>query len=351
MTKIILKNISKEYKKGVPAVDSVSFEINDGEFCALVGPSGCGKSTILRMIAGLETITSGELYFDDKLMNEIAPQKRDIGMVFQNYALYPHLTVFENIAFPLSIRKENKDEIKKKVHQIADLLNLSEYLTRKPKELSGGQRQRVAVGRAIVRKPKVFLFDEPLSNLDAKLRTEMRTEIAKLQRELNITTVYVTHDQIEAMTMGNRIAALESGKLQQIGSPQDLYNNPQNLFTAAFIGSPQMNLFEGAINNGTFVSDEYSFPISHIQNIDITTLGIRPENLSLTSKSDDMNSIEITIENIEYLGNETIIYFRAKERLLCIRAHANVQNKIGEQVNLYYSLKDVYLFDKDGKRS
>ncbi|MHB8338477.1 MAG: ABC transporter ATP-binding protein, partial [Ignavibacteriaceae bacterium] len=247
MSKVQLKNISKSYESGNYAVKDINFEVDDKEFVVLVGPSGCGKSTILRMIAGLEEITSGELYIEDKRVNDISPKDRNIAMVFQNYALYPHMTVYENMAFGLKLRKFSKEEIKQRVSEAARILELEPYLERKPKALSGGQRQRVAVGRAIVRKPKVFLFDEPLSNLDAKMRVQMRTEISRLHKQLEATMIYVTHDQTEAMTMGNKIVVLKDGVINQISSPLDLYNFPANKFVAGFIGSPAMNFLKGKI--------------------------------------------------------------------------------------------------------
>jgi len=242
MAHISLKNINKVYPNGFKAVKDFNLEIDDNEFIIFVGPSGCGKSTTLRMVAGLEDITSGELYIDGVLMNDVEPKDRDIAMVFQNYALYPHMTVFDNMAFGLKLRKLPKDEIKKKVEEAAEILDLGPLLDRKPKQLSGGQRQRVAMGRAIVRSPKVFLMDEPLSNLDAKLRVQMRTEISKLHQRLNATIIYVTHDQTEAMTLGTRIVVMSDGIMQQVDTPTNLYDKPDNLFVASFIGSPQMNL-------------------------------------------------------------------------------------------------------------
>src|ERR1035437_3835268 len=247
MAEVTLKNISKVYDGGKPAVKDVNIEIKDKEFVVLVGPSGCGKSTTLRMIAGLEEITSGEIFIDGKKVNDVSPKDRDIAMVFQNYALYPHMTVFDNMAFGLKLRKFPKQEIKTRVTDAAKILGLEDFLQRKPKALSGGQRQRVAVGRAIVRKPKVFLFDEPLSNLDAKMRVQMRAEISKLHVRLEATMIYVTHDQVEAMTMGDRIVVMKDGIILQVATPLDLYENPANLFVAGFIGTPPMNLFEGVI--------------------------------------------------------------------------------------------------------
>src|SRR3989339_2202524 len=259
MAEVTLKNVTKVYEGGQVAAKDININVHDKEFVVLVGPSGCGKSTTLRMIAGLEEITSGELFIDNKKVNDVSPKDRDIAMVFQNYALYPHMTVYENMAFGLKLRKFDKAEIKKRVNEAAKILDLEPYLERKPKALSGGQRQRVAVGRAIVRKPKVFLFDEPLSNLDAKLRVQMRTELARLHHQLETTVVYVTHDQTEAMTLGNRIVVMKDGIVQQVDSPLNLYNNPVNQFVAGFIGSPAMNFIEGKIvheNGLTFKSKE-----------------------------------------------------------------------------------------------
>src|SRR5881397_1822055 len=247
MAEVAFDRVSKIYPDGTRAVNDVSLDIKDGEFLVLVGPSGCGKTTALRMVAGLEEISDGELFIGDRVVNQLTPKERDVAMVFQNYALYPHLSVYENIAFGLRLRKESKDEVHRRVSWAAKMLDLTPYLDRKPKQLSGGQRQRVAMGRAIVRHPQVFLMDEPLSNLDAKLRVQMRADIAKLQHDLGTTTIYVTHDQVEAMTMGDRVAVMRKGELQQVASPQELYDRPVNLFVAGFIGSPSMNFVQGTI--------------------------------------------------------------------------------------------------------
>ena len=287
MAEVILKNVQKVYDKNIVAVDDANIEIQDKEFVVLVGPSGCGKSTTLRMIAGLEEITSGEIFIDNILVNDIPPKDRDIAMVFQNYALYPHMTVYQNMAFGLKLRKYPKDEIDTRVREAADILGIEELLDRKPKALSGGQRQRVAVGRAIVRKPKVFLFDEPLSNLDAKLRLQMRTEISKLHTRLEATMVYVTHDQVEAMTMGDRIVVMKDGRIHQIDSPLNLYNYPVNQFVAGFIGSPSMNFLHGRLlaEGDGLIFDEgniqiqlpvsYTEPLSNHRDREVV-LGIRP---------------------------------------------------------------------------
>ena len=255
MATLKFKNINKIYDNNVQAVFDFNLEVQDKEFIVFVGPSGCGKSTTLRMVAGLEDITSGELYIDDKLVNDVAPKNRDIAMVFQSYALYPHMTVYENMAFGLKLKKMPKEEINKKINEVAEILGLTDYLNRKPKALSGGQRQRVALGRAIVRNPKVFLMDEPLSNLDAKLRVQMRSEIAKIHEQVGATTIYVTHDQTEAMTMASRIVVMKDGYIQQIGTPKEVYNNPNNMFVAGFIGAPAMNFIKGVFKEKEFVID------------------------------------------------------------------------------------------------
>ena len=319
MAPITLKNLVKEYSDGFKAVNDVSLEINDGELVILVGPSGSGKSTVLRMIAGLEDITSGDLYIGDERVNDKAPRERDLAMVFQNYALYPHLTVFENIAFPLRLSKKFSDEqIKAKVHEAADLLDLNEHLDRKPANLSGGQRQRVAMGRAIVRDARAFLFDEPLSNLDAKLRGQTRAEIARLQRRLAITTVYVTHDQVEAMTLGDRVAVLRRGVLQQVDSPRELYERPINMFVAGFIGSPPMNFLPAVIEGSSaqlpFATVELpSAVVERAGDTKLLLAGIRPEHFEDAAHVDSSarsrgKTFRSTIDVIEWLGNEQYAY-------------------------------------------
>lgn len=307
MTKIEFRNVSKSYGEVQP-LREVSFGIEPGEFFVLVGPSGSGKSTLLRMIAGLEDITKGELYFDSEIMNDVGPRNRDIGMVFQNYALYPHLTVGENLAFPLRIKKEHDNVVKKRVDEIAEMLGLQELLARKPKQLSGGQRQRVAVGRAIIRKPRVFLFDEPLSNLDAQLRVHMRTELRILQRELGITTVYVTHDQVEAMTMADRMAVLNDGTLQQVGTPAEVYNNPATKFVATFTGSPSMNIFH---HNGN-------------------EFGIRPESIS-SEKIDNAIALPVRITAVEFLGSEWLVHATHNDQFMIMRRSDRGLNQVGEE--------------------
>lgn len=359
MTELILRNICKEYQKGQPVVNDVSFKVEPGEFMVLVGPSGCGKSTILRMIAGLETVDSGELLFNGKVMNEIQPAKRNIGMVFQNYALYPHLSVFENLAFPLKVLKQNKIEIQKRVNEISELIDLKDFLDRKPKQLSGGQRQRVALGRALIRKPDVFLFDEPLSNLDAKLRVQMRTEIINLHRNVNTTSIYVTHDQTEAMTMGSRLVVLNDGLVMQIDTPANLYSKPENKFVAGFLGSPQINFFEGVLfqDNGLkFIENDSQI----IFNLDLeinysehekVTLGIRPENMIIDSNEiKNENGIQVQITNIEFLGHETIIYFKTSGSLKCIRTDTKIDFNIGDIVSIYPEPGFIHVFDGNGLR-
>lgn len=312
MAQVEFKNVVKKYDKKT-IINNVNLTVNDKEFLVLVGSSGCGKSTLLRMVAGLEEITDGEIFIDGKCVNNIAPKDRDIAFVFQNYALYPHMSVYDNIAFPLKMRKMNKTEIDKKVQEAAQILNLTEYLNRKPKQLSGGQRQRVALGRAIVRNPKVFLMDEPLSNLDAKLRVQMRSEIKKLHEKLQTTFIYVTHDQTEALTMGDRIAVIDNGIIQQTGNPIDVYKNPDNKFVGGFLGSPAMNFIKSEIKDGRIIINGSSFVLSDEQKMKLSNrkeilLGIRPETF------DDKNGnfeFVAPIEMSEMLGSEQIVYFKA----------------------------------------
>ncbi|GAA4238212.1 sn-glycerol-3-phosphate ABC transporter ATP-binding protein UgpC [Actinomadura meridiana] len=319
MAAITMKNIVKKYGDGFPAVNDVSLDVRDGEFMILVGPSGCGKSTLLRMIVGLEDITSGDMLIGEKVVNKVAPRERNLSMVFQNYALYPHLTVFENIAFPLRLAKTPGDEVRRRVKQTAELLELTEHLDRKPANLSGGQRQRVAMGRAIVRQANAFLFDEPLSNLDAKLRGQMRTEISRLQRRLGVTTVYVTHDQTEAMTLGDRVAVLRKGVLQQVGSPRELYEEPVNLFVAGFIGSPSMNFLPASVD-GSFLEtplgrfelrDERK--LAAVGDREVVLVGIRPEHfedaaLLAEDKKAQGSIVRAHVDVTEWLGNELYAY-------------------------------------------
>ena len=367
MASISLKDICKVYPNGFEAVKNFNLEIEDKEFIIFVGPSGCGKSTTLRMVAGLEDISSGELKIDGKLMNNVEPKDRDIAMVFQNYALYPHMTVFDNMAFGLKIRKVDKAEIKKRVEEAAKILDLDKLLDRKPKALSGGQRQRVAMGRAIVRNPKVFLMDEPLSNLDAKLRVQMRIEISKLHDRLGATIIYVTHDQTEAMTLGTRIVVMKDGVVQQIDSPQVLYNAPQNLFVAGFIGSPQMNFIDAKI------SQEGSDVIATIGEANLKVpaakgkalvdggyvgktviLGIRPENLhddqAFISSSPD-SVINAKIRVYELLGAEVFLYFDYAGSQVTARVDPRTTAKTGDEVKFALDMEKVHFFDKDTEKT
>ena len=329
MSNVILKNVKKIYDKKV-VIDGIDLEIKDKEFIVLVGASGCGKSTILRMIAGLEEISEGDIFIGDKKVNNIHPKDRDIAFVFQSYALYPHMTVRENIAFGLKMRKVDKATIEKKVQEAAEILDLTEYLDRRPKQLSGGQRQRVALGRAIVRNPKVFLMDEPLSNLDAKLRVQMRSEIKKLHEKLQTTFIYVTHDQTEALTMGDRIVVLDKGHIQQIDTPEEIYNNPQNTFVAGFVGSPQMNFIDGEL-----IDEKYNG----------LTVGIRPEKMITGGEIKLSAKVDIT----EMLGSEKIVYFNIGGSKCSAKLPA--QEKVGAEIDLSVNPDDIYLFDRiSGKR-
>ena len=360
MAEVKLVKVSKIYQGTEKAVNAVDINVNDKEFVVLVGPSGCGKSTTLRMIAGLEEVTEGDLYIDDKRVNDVAPKNRDIAMVFQNYALYPHMTVYDNMAFGLKLRKYSKSEIKERVDHAAAILGIEELLNRKPKELSGGQRQRVAVGRAIVRKPKVFLFDEPLSNLDAKLRVQMRTEISKLHQTLGATMIYVTHDQTEAMTMGDRIVIMKDGFIQQVDSPLNIYNNPVNKFVAGFIGSPAMNFVEGKINNNgslSFVSKNGEFKIDlgerygHLKEFTgkEVSLGIRPENINDSKFKEGSIGIEanVNLEVIEPMGKEMFIYFKLAGEQWIGRVSPDFKGNSGEQAKIFLDLKKIHFFNHE----
>ncbi len=324
MSSVTLKNIRKIYDNRKVVINNVNLEIKDKEFLVLVGASGCGKSTLLRMIAGLENISDGEIYIGDKKVNNVPPKDRDIAFVFQSYALYPHMTVWENMAFGLRMRKVDEDTINKKVHEAAEILDLGEYLYRKPKQLSGGQRQRVALGRAIVRNPKVFLMDEPLSNLDAKLRVQMRAEIKKLHEKLQTTFIYVTHDQTEALTMGDRIVVLNNGCIQQVDTPEEIYNNPVNTFVAGFVGSPQMNFIEGK-------------DLGLDENI---LYGVRPEKMI---RPDGDISVFADVEISEMLGSERIAYFNVGDKKCCAKLDADYN--IGNTLKLSIKSSDLYKFD------
>ena len=356
MAEVLLKHICKIYDGGVKAVNDVNIEIKDKEFVVLVGPSGCGKSTTLRMVAGLEDISSGELLIDGKIVNDVPPKDRDIAMVFQNYALYPHMTVYDNMAFGLKIRKFAKEEIDARVREAAKILDIEELLDRKPKALSGGQRQRVAVGRAIVRKPKVFLFDEPLSNLDAKLRVQMRAEISGLHHRLQATMIYVTHDQVEALTMADKIVVMKLGVIQQIGGPLELYNNPDNKFVAGFIGSPPMNFMvcdvmqEGDdifIHEGDFRLKVLPAQAKLLKDYvgKQVTFGIRPEDVRYEKESVDGETIDGTVSVVEPLGSETHVFVATSKNQITGKIEPNVVLKVGEKVSLAPNMKKAKFFD------
>lgn len=356
MATIILENISRSFNK-VKVVSDITFQVPDGEFWVLVGPSGCGKSTILRSIAGLESVTEGNLFFDDVLMNTIPARERDVAMVFQNYALYPHLTVAENLSFGLKMRGEKKAVITKKVEFVSQILDINHLLTRKPKQLSGGQQQRVALGRAIIRQPKVFLLDEPLSNLDAQLRDQTRTELKKLHNKVGITTIYVTHDQVEAMTLGDRIVVLDQGKIQQIGTPAEIYNNPMNKMVATFLGTPAMNIIPVTYHDGAFwineqqsvfLNDSFTekIPLNNGQGWD---LGIRPEFITVINdhqeKSD--NTILLEVEVIEPLGKEILVTATILNSDISINLQLPIQwaGKRGDHLKIELDLDKLYIFD------
>ncbi|MFO7273282.1 MAG: sn-glycerol-3-phosphate ABC transporter ATP-binding protein UgpC [Bacillota bacterium] len=356
MAEVSLRHVTKKFGD-LTVVRDFTLDIADREFIVFVGPSGCGKSTTLRMIAGLEEITEGEIYIGDRLVNHVAPKDRDIAMVFQNYALYPHMTVYENMAFGLKLRKVPKAEIEQRVKEAAAILGLSDLLDRKPKQLSGGQRQRVALGRAIVRNPKVFLMDEPLSNLDAKLRASMRTELAKLQERLQTTTIYVTHDQVEAMTMGDRIVVMRDGVIQQVAPPQELYDRPANLFVAGFIGSPTMNFFRGRLSEDgeQFRAATFQFrlperlaaaarPYAGREMI----LGIRPENIHADPAylaAHDGPRIPARIEVVEPLGAEIYLHLRTGEEEVTARVEPHLRFRPHDQIDVAFDVDKVHLFD------
>ncbi|MCT4593850.1 MAG: sn-glycerol-3-phosphate ABC transporter ATP-binding protein UgpC [Anaeromicrobium sp.] len=366
MAGLTLKNIEKKYPNGFHAVKDFNLDIEDKEFIVLVGPSGCGKSTTLRMIAGLEEISSGELYIEEKLVNDMAPKDRDIAMVFQNYALYPHMTIYDNMAFGLKLRKKPKKEIEERVVGAAKILGIEDLLKRKPKQLSGGQRQRVALGRAIVREPKVFLMDEPLSNLDAKLRVQMRAEISKLHQKLQTTFVYVTHDQTEAMTMGTRIVVMKDGIVQQVADPQTIYSSPSNMFVASFIGSPQMNfincklikdgnnLYAEFQNNKVQILKDKSKLLEEKGYVGKeVVLGIRPEEIFV--KDDKLeggdNSIEVKVDVTEMLGSETYLYLDMKGHNMIAKVDPSTNVKIGQKIHVAFNLEKIHIFDKESEKT
>jgi len=362
MASISIRNISKVYPGDVLAVDDCSLEIPDKEFVILVGPSGCGKSTMLRMIAGLEEITKGELYIGDKLVNDVPPKNRDIAMVFQNYALYPHMTVYKNMAFALKLAKTPKTEIDNRVKEAAKILDIEHLLSRKPKALSGGQRQRVALGRAMVRNPAVFLLDEPLSNLDAKLRTSMRTELIKLHKRLETTFVYVTHDQTEAMTMGDRIVVMNHAVVQQVDTPQNLYDYPKNMFVAGFIGSPQMNFVDAVLKQDgsryylEIASDKLYIPAEKVKDemkpyVDkAVKFGVRPEDIYddeafLSANADATISVDVDVS--ELMGSEVYLYLKYIDNTLTARVAPTTKSRTGDKIKVGLDMNNIHLFDVD----
>jgi multiple sugar transport system ATP-binding protein len=367
MIKVALKKVTKYYTTDTPVVKDLSLEIEEGEFVVFLGPSGCGKTTTLRMIAGLEEITSGEIYIDGRLVNDVPPRDRDIAMVFQNYALYPHLTVFDNIAFSLKARNFPKDEIEKRVTTTAKMLGIDGYLKRKPKQLSGGERQRVALGRAIVRKPSAFLMDEPLSNLDAKLRVQMRFELAKLHQELGATTIYVTHDQIEALTLGDRLVLMKNGVAQQIGGPVTLYNRPANKYVAGFMGSPPMNFFDARLvaQNGGLYLDAHSFRLKvppSSANLDPylnreVTFGLRPEDITDKASAKEAtsdNTIIAKVDVVEPVGSDELLYASIGNHTFVASIEASMdtfdRNKlVKKDVEFVFNMKKLHIFDKESE--
>ncbi|MCR5564577.1 MAG: sn-glycerol-3-phosphate ABC transporter ATP-binding protein UgpC [Gammaproteobacteria bacterium] len=354
MPNLKLCNINKIYPNGFQAVYNFNMEIKEGEFIVLVGPSGCGKSTTLRMIAGLEEISKGEFYVGEKLANQLSPKQRGVSMVFQSYALYPHLSVYDNLAFSLQLEGLDAETIDEKVRRVAEILGLSDYLFRKPKALSGGQRQRVAVGRAIIRKVDIFLMDEPLSNLDAKQRVSMRAEIIDLHRKVGATTIYVTHDQTEAMTMADRIVIMKDGHVQQIGTPRELYFEPANTFVAGFIGEPPMNLVKAEVKDGKVIipGSDASYDLKDVHDNELENqeifFGVRPEHLKVQRKNEGMIEVHTTVELTEMLGDNSNMYLKWGSNNIISKVDPHEVSKVGEEVTLYVQKKNIFLFDKDG---
>jgi multiple sugar transport system ATP-binding protein len=360
MATVTFDHLYKRYSSEVVAVNDLNLEVADGEFLVLVGPSGCGKTTALRCVAGLESISEGELRIGDRVVNEVAPKDRDIAMVFQSYALYPHMSVYDNLAFGLKLRKMDKAEIDRRVQEGAGILGLERFLDRKPRALSGGQRQRVALGRAIVREPSVFLMDEPLSNLDAKLRVQTRAEIARLHQRLGTTTIYVTHDQVEAMTMGDRIAVMKDGLLQQVGSPQELYDHPDNVFVAGFIGSPSMNFATVRKQGATLTLGSTQMQLGggveaaaakHPDGAELL-LGFRPEHLELANGSSSGGiRMPASVDVVEYLGNEELIHAKVEDVEVVAMLSSERPVKVGEQIQLSVPAEKLHLFDPQTEQS
>jgi ABC-type sugar transport system ATPase subunit len=363
VAEVVLEHVTKVFPGGAVALDDLSLEIADGEFLILVGPSGCGKTTALRLIAGLEKLSAGRISIGGRVVNDVPPPDRDIAMVFQNYALYPHMSVERNLAFGLRERKLPRDEVRRRVTEVAEMLGLQDLMTRRPGQLSGGQRQRVAMGRALVREPEAFLLDEPLSNLDAKLRVEMRAELKRLHQRVGVTTVHVTHDQVEAMTLGDRIAVLSDGKLQQIGAPDDVYRHPANVFVAGFIGSPGMNLIRGHARDGSISLGPVTFPRAGIRDGDVI-VGLRPETLGVSR--DGQPSLDLTVDVVESLGDELVVHATADVRAarsgaededatlladrddsasVVMRTDPSSRPKAGERLRVGFDPASAYLFD------
>ncbi|NLM37855.1 MAG: sn-glycerol-3-phosphate ABC transporter ATP-binding protein UgpC [Firmicutes bacterium] len=365
MAKVVFEHVYKKFPNGVVAVNDFNLEIKDKEFVVLVGPSGCGKTTSLRCVAGLEEASSGNIYIGDNLVNDVAPKDRDIAMVFQNYALYPHMDVYNNMAFGLKLRKFPKVEIDRRVKEAAKILGIENLLNRRPKALSGGQRQRVALGRAIVREPKVFLMDEPLSNLDAKLRVQMRAELQKLHNRLQTTVIYVTHDQIEAMTMGDRIVVMKDGVIQQVGRPLDIYDHPNNVFVAGFIGTPPMNFLEGVVRkaNGRIYVDFGTFklyvPEGKFKTVNMyvdkeVIFGIRPENISELTGASNVNPEDVvtaTVDVSELIGSETYLWVSNGPHNFTARVDAHTKAADGDQTQLVFNTQKMHLFDKETEKA
>lgn len=361
MVEVTLENLSKYFGK-VKAVDNINLRVKDKEFCTLLGPSGCGKTTTLRVISGLEEPTSGNVYFEGELVNDVSPKDRNVAMVFQSYALYPHMKVFDNIAFPLKLRKVPKNEVAQSVKEVAELIGIKDLLNRKPKELSGGERQRVALGRAIIRQPNVFLMDEPLSNLDAKLRIQMRVELKRLQKQLKTTVIYVTHDQIEAMTMSDKIALMNEGRIIQVGSSEYIYNHPNNIWVGGFIGSPPMNFIECSLEekDGEMFLVQTSFRLrlpSDMAKIvknktksQEVVFGFRPEDASITTRQ-EADSIEAEVYMIEPLGEVSIINLKIGDNLAKVKTGVGLKAKIGSKVYLKIMLSKIHIFNKRTKRT
>ncbi|MCC4722337.1 ABC transporter ATP-binding protein [Salinicoccus sp. RF5] len=357
MGSISFKSVNKKYDDKFHAVKNFDLEVEDGEFVVFVGPSGCGKSTTLRMLAGLEEISSGEIWIENKKVNNVEPKNRDISMVFQNYALYPHMNAYDNMAFSLKLRKTDKKEIERKVMEAANILGITELLEKKPKAMSGGQRQRIALGRSIVRDPAVFLMDEPLSNLDAKLRVQMRSELTKLHKNLNATVVYVTHDQTEAMTMASRIVVLNAGEIQQVGAPRDIYENPRNRFVAEFIGSPSMNVVEVELEGNTIKWGDFRIEIPKGKlnkikdyNKDRMLLGIRPEDIHdepIFMENTTNNKINLKIDTVELLGAETIIFGRVNGDEVKVKLDSRFEYTVGDKIELAIDQNKMSFFDID----